>query len=231
MKSATLRKKDLMKNDPISYGEFASERKSYENDYLDTLADQSAKKLFKDSNYGAEAERLAQSGLSSSGYEDYLKGVLERRSQSEKNNAERERFIGKYETKSDYSKYISDYERLQNKISEGLIQKIGIGQDFSFENAFNAAVDAGLAEENAYYTAIRSVNTAKSNAVKSAVEFAKENKLTPKRAKEYALKLGLDEIYAEEVYKTVYDAYIAEKSTLTNMNSDEYYNYIKSQYK
>lgn len=229
MKSLTMRKNDLSKNSPKSYDKYKSELGPLsEEKYLESTASEHGAQNFKDTNYGKIAEKLASIGLSSSGYEDYIRTSTERNYDENLKTAKKNLLVGRYNEESGYSKYLSDYDNLQNKISKSLIEKIGKGSDFNIENAFNAAVDAGLSEEYAYFAAAKAVRNAKDNAVKNAVEFAKDNNLTAKRAKNYALSLGLDEAYAEDVYQAVLSYREAKKSTYSSMNADGYYNYLIS---
>lgn len=197
--------------------------------YGDTIAKANTDYAVSSSNYGARAQSLADSGLNGSGYEDYLKSESAKASAKTRKNAELTKKVDEYKNKKGYENYLSDYNTIQSKISESVIEKIGSGTNFSVEHAFEEAVRAGMSKELAYITAQNAVLKAKENTMENAVKFAKINNLTPAKAREYALSLGLDASYAEQVYNELSSLTEKEKNFYSSMSAKDYYNYLQSQ--
>ena len=199
--------------------------------YRDKLSAAKAEKAMGDSDYGAAASMLLSSGLSNSGYGDYIKSQAEKRYLADISAAENQLKTAEYRNVSGYEKYLSDYDALQSKISKSVIKSISEGADFSFENALDKAISAGLTKNAASNAATEGIRIAKENAYLSALAFAKANNLTAKKAKDYVLFLGLDDRYAERIYDEISTYSQNEKEFYSSMSADAYYDYIMSQSK
>ena len=222
----------LKENAPKSYeGYLNSLAKRGDVSYYDALRAAKTKKAKGGAAYGASGSALLSAGLADSGYRDYLESLSDASFAHAGKSAEGERELASYRERGGYEKYLSAYNSLQTKISEELIREIAEGYDFSTDRALERAVAAGLSDTLAYSTATEAVRQAKLNAYNEAVTFAKLNKLSPKRAKEYAKNLGLDEKDAERVYDEISLFNKNERGFLYSMSANQYYNYILSKSK
>ena len=227
-------KEILKQNEKKSYADYISQSGiRAEENYYDTIKASKTEKALASTDYGVNSSKLSSMGLSESGYEDYLKNTLESQYKTKTESSHRALLSDEYKNKKGYEAYVSSYKALQEKISQSVIDEIGKGNNFSYENAYDKAVKAGVSEDLASYTASRAVSTAINNTIKEAVTFAKANNLSPKTAKDYAKSLGLDEIYAEKVYNSISTFTKEERDFYSSMTADTYYDYImsKSRYK
>lgn len=217
------------KNEEDSYYAYVSKNgiRKTEN-YYDTLAKSDTKRTLSSTDYGSDADHLASLGLNASGYEDYLKSQNHSRYNASLYSADHEKTLSEYRNQRGYQDYLSDYEKLQTSISESVIKSIASKRNFNYADALNEAVRAGISKDLAYFTASAAVKKAKENTVKEAINFAKLNNLSAKKAKSYAISLGLDERYANMVYEELSNLSEAEKSFYAKMTADEYYEYVKS---
>jgi len=218
------------KNEKDSYYAYLSKsgiRK--EEKYYDALAKADTDRALASSDYGARAEALTSSGLNASGYEDYIKSMSEERYSDKVRDAERQRSVNEYKNVQGYRDYVSNYEKLQSDISESVIKQIASKRNFNYKDALDEALRAGISRDLAYTTASIGIKRAKENTVKAAVSYAKLNSLSAKKAKAYALSLGLDETYAEKVYMEIANLSNYEKQFFSSMTAGDYYNYIKKE--
>lgn len=222
----------IKSNAPNSYSSYlAKEGKNELYDYYDSIRQAQTTRALSDSDYGKVASSLLSSGLSQSGYSDYLKSNADKSYIKSIAYAEEEKMTDEYKNKSGYEKYLSDFDALQNKIAKSLIESIGKGTNFDYNNAFEKAISAGLEKTLAEQTAYKAISEAKNNTYLAAITFAKANSLTPKKAKEYAKFLGLDDITAERVYQEISVFNKEEKEFYSSMSPEDYYQYILSQSK
>lgn len=220
----------LKSNNPKTYLAYLSEDGANGNfAYRDRIATAKNEKALSDSDYGAVASMLLSSGLSNSGYQDYLKSQADKRYLASTAIAENRKKTDEYKNLSGYEKYLSDYDALQNKISKSVLKAISEGGDFNFNNALAKAISAGLSKHLATETASEGVRLAKEQAYISALAFAKANNLTAAKAKDYALFLGLDDNYATRLYDEISTFSENEKAFYSSMSAEDYYNYIMSQ--
>lgn len=227
MKELEKYSEQLKINAPKSYESYLSERAKHEDvPYYDALRAAKTQSALTDADYGTAASRLLSRGLTASGYSDYLESRSASALAQSTDSAEHARALEKYRANAGYERYLSDYNSLQSKISEGVIKEISGGYDFDFEKALERAVSAGLSKTLAYSTAAEAVRLAKLNAYNEAITFAKLNMLSPYRAKEYALSLGLDEAYAKRVYDEISVFDEDEKKFFSSMSASQYYDYI-----
>lgn len=197
--------------------------------YYDKARSAKTDYMLSDADYGVTASKLLSSGLTDSGYSDYLESVGDKSYAARIAQAEGARMADEYKNRSGYEKYLSDYDAMQSKIAQSLLKSIGDGNDFDYGRAFEKAVSAGLSETLAAATASKAILLAKKNTYLNALAFAKANNLSAKKAKEYAKFLGLSEIYAERIYREIAEFDKEEKQFYSSMSADDYYNYILSQ--
>ncbi len=231
MKSVWKSTSDKIKsNDKKSYLTYVYESGNHGiYDYYDKERKAKTDYALSDADYGAAASKLLSSGLSNSGYSDYIKSATDKSYAKSISSAVGARMADEYKNRSGYEKYLSDYDTMQSKIAQSLLKSIGDGNDFDFDRAYEKAISAGLSKSLAAATASQAILLAKRNTYLNAVAFAKANNLTAKKAKEYAKFLGLSEIYAERVYREVSEFGKEEKEFYSSMSPDDYYNYILSQ--
>ena len=223
---------ELKKNAAKSYETYLAEQgKDRDVSYYDALSEANTKRALTDADYGTDAAGLLSSGLSSSGFRDYLESRSEQTLAGSVRAADGERALEEYRTRSGYESYLSDYNNLQLKISEELIKSISNGYDFNYQRAFDKAVAAGLSATLARSTAAEAVSLAKLTVFNEAITFAKLNKLSADQALEYAKSLGLSKAYANRVSNEIATFNNEEKSYFSSMSANEYYNYIIEQSK
>ena len=179
-------------------------------------------------DYGALAERLSKSGLSGSGYEEYLKRENKRKKDSALASAEGAEAQSEARARMGYEKYVSEYEKLQSKISDAVIEHFSARDGVSLEDAYSYAVGRGLSEDHAYYTAAAAVRAASEAAVKKIIAFADKHHLTAKQARRYARNSGLDERYVKQVYEAALSLSEEERIKYSTMSPNDYINYIKT---
>ena len=233
MKSLEEKYKDALNaNKEDSYYTYISKNGIRANDkYHDTLAKADTERMLSSTDYGALAEKLSSSGLNGSGYEDYINSLSVKGYTEQLKKADERRQTDEYKNKKNYTDYLSDYEAVQLKISESLIKKIASGNNFSIEDAYAEAIEAGISKTLAYATAKAGVDKAKDTFKSKAIQHAKLNGLSAEEARSYALMLGLDEDSAKYVYDEISNLSDEEKEFYSKMSASEYYEYIKSQAK
>jgi hypothetical protein len=221
----------LLKNEKLSMESWLAKYGARnDNLLLDKSAEAKLTRALGSTDRGSLNEALTDSGLSGTGYEDYLKRLGEREYASDLKKAEGISYKLGYENSGGYQKYLSEYSKLQTKISDNFIKSFAEGGDFSEENAYQKAIESGLSRENALYSAVRAVRAAKDRAIEESIAFAKMNALTPYRALEYAKSLGLDEKEAGKVYDAVSTLSDDEKEFFSSLTPEEYYNYVKNRH-
>lgn len=219
----------VLKNEKLTEEQYlAGAGKRPDDILLDKVGAARLSAALRNTDRGSVSDRLFSSGLSGTGYEDYLKRLSASEYETDTDLALGASTLAASENKSAYQKYLSEYGKLQTKISDSFIKSFAEGRDFSEESAYERAVKSGLSRENALYSAVRAVRAAKDSAIEESIAFARMNGLTPYRAMEYAKSLGLDEKEAKKVYDALSTLTDEEKSFYSSMSPDEYYNYIKT---
>lgn len=219
----------LLENDPDSYREFVAKNGVRADAiYKDAEASSRAEKLRADTNFGAKAERISEAGLSESGYEDYVKSLSESAYRASLGYAEHIRALGEYKNTKGYEAYVSDYEKMQDRIAESFIESFAKSGSFDGDAAYRDAIKAGLGSSRAFFAAEKAVDASKENVYERALVFAKANGLTAKKAEEYAKALGLDKSYRKRIYDAISVFTEQEKAFYSSMTPEQYYDYIIS---
>ena len=219
-------KKKAERNRKKTYEEYALENShSADADYLDVKSDVATERALGDGNYGALGERLRASGLSDSGYEDYIRARVELNAESAEAKAAHERELHDYGVRSGYAKYASDYDKLQRKLSAGVIEKLSAEEKPDYEKMLSYALNAGLNGESAKSAAAASFRAATDNAVYRAIAFSQNNGLSAARAKKYALDEGLNEDAANRVYDAVQLLLSDSDEKYYTLSADDYIDY------
>ena len=197
--------------------------------YLDSLAEAKADTEILKATSRSLGEGLSSKGLSNSGYAEHLSDML-MKEQIKKNDRASEKFAAsEYKNLSGYEKYLSDYDKLQEKIAESVINDFSESGSFSLEDAYKRAVFAGANELYAMHIAGRAREKSINRAMDKVRAFAKTYSLSAAKAKKYAKSLGLPDSYAEKIYKEIAGYNEQMKEYFTEMTPEQYYNYIQSQ--
>lgn len=182
---------------------------------------------FKDAEYGASGEALAVKGLTGSGYSSYLNSLIAKNNDKEIAKAIRASKIDEYKRISGYRRYVESYNSAQEKIKEGVIERIKEIACFDKDRAYNMALEAGLSKENAMFTATRGIILAKQEAILEAIEYSRKNDLYSYSARKYALNIGLDEHSADLVAASVTPVKYGEISDYSTITPQSYLNILK----
>ena len=222
-------KNTLNKNEADSYLTYVSKHgESGRIKYNAGVEGAKTERRLSDTDYGAVADRLNDTGLNRSGYEDYLTSKSNAKHNAYVGAAREDLMIDEYTERSGYASYLSDYEKMQTKLSESLIKKLSDENTMNLENAYAEVVNAGVSKSLAYATATAAVEKAKENVTIKAINFAKKNRLAASDAQKYALTLGLDADSAKIVYNAVIALTNEEQTYYSGMSAREYYSYVKS---
>jgi hypothetical protein len=223
-------KKKLNENLPDTYESYlAKEGVLAKEGGLELLSEGKAAEKFESTNFGDKSEKLAKLGLDGSGYEDYLLAQSANQAKARRNASLLFKETADYENRSAYAKYLSDYESLQEKISNSVIASVKENLNFNVDEAYRLAVNSGLSESYATETAKSAVSQAKRAAVQKAIAYADEKGLSALKAKDYAKSLGLDGKYLEEVYDAVSYLDYEQKRYFSSLSTKEYISYLKEQ--
>ena len=218
---------EIKKNAAESYAAYLSRQGVNEDVGLDLKKEAKISNAHADTDHGTLAESLDRSGLSGSGYEEYLRAEAAKNYQTASQTANEATAVAKAKNIGGYEKYLTEYDKLQTKISEAVIKHFSEGTNFSIEDAYNYAASKGLSEEHAMYTAAASVRAASEAAVKRIISFADKNALSPKQAYRYAKNFGLEKRYLDQIYEAVSTLSLWERDKYSSMTSEDYLNYIK----
>ena len=190
---------------------------------------QSAKKdyTFSDTRYGALGEALSRTGLFDGGYEEYLKSVSSASYAEEKKRAEEAKMLAEGRRVGGYESYLSEYDKMQSKISEAFIKEMKNGSVYDINEMYKLAAERGLSESNALYTAAAAVRESSLTATDKIINFAARYGLSPKQTVNYAKGFGLQKHYVTKIEEAVkqFTEYNPE-----GLSYSEYMEYIINKY-
>lgn len=173
--------------------------------------------------YGSNAERLHELGLSGSGYSDYISAAAFGAAQKKKSDAldayaENERKnMGSY---YDYlTKQQSDATSLYKSVSADIISNRMI----NYDDAYKHAIGRGMDEESAAALAKQASEIAKKQLREEVGRTVINQNLTPSQAERYALYLG----FSEEEAKEISDFAKNQQSYLIHPDGQSYLDYLK----
>ena len=211
----------------MSYSEYLAD---YGKDHSavtdEALAEVRTDLMRSDPTVGALGESLSSDGLSGSGYADYLRKTGTVSARAKMDAARHESELLQLENRSGYAKYLSQYDAVQAKLADEIVDKLSVSDVLDYDEMLNAAIKAGLTEDRAVIAAGTALRQASDNAVYRAIAFAKSNSLTPLRAKDYALSLGLPDELAERVYEAVWALSENLGRNYQSMSTEDFNNYI-----
>ena len=200
-------------NDPASFSSWI--RKSGTTVQNDLTPDKAASvKARSAPTHGIHAERLFEKGLSTSGYANYLADEAERSFKNAKQKYEQDTASALEKNLSGYARYLTSHEEGQASLRKQMIDRIGKGESFNTESAYQIALSAGLTDENARVAASLGVTAAKERATSRLLEMILDMRLKDTRAMEYARSMGFND---EEIEK--FGAYAREINATKNTSS------------
>lgn len=177
------------------------------------------------SGYGKNAEGLAASGLSDSGYAEYLNALSKSARDTELARAALTEGKSAARDMKDYQTYLDGIEDERSRLYEKAVKAIESDKLAAYGAAYDRALALGLDEESA-----RRAATEASSAVKSALKQKLLTEISTKRmtseaTRAYALTVGLDEEVADELAEF---AHKLNESTDTDGTTESYLNYLKN---
>lgn len=217
----------LKSNERDGYREYLAKLGAYAPATTDVQAQIATKKAVKSADYGVSGEELAAAGLQGSGYESYLNTLVERESEKKLADAERVKQINQYKHISGYRRYVDNYNSAQEKIQEGVIERIKELACFDSDYAYRLAIESGLSEDNARSVSKYGVVLAKKKAILEAISYSKRHNLYSYNARKYALNLGLDSKSADIVAAAMLKANYGDITDYTTLTPEAYLNILK----
>jgi hypothetical protein len=167
--------------------------------YTDTLRDIEADYQKARSEHGAAAEKLAELGLSSSGYSDYLNGVAYYQMQKNKLIAQDRKASNEKENLKGYRNYLEKHKDKAQKTFTSVLTGIENAKITDYESAYEYAISAGLEESDATAAAKLATDSVVRKIKESIIKEIISNKLSEKETAEYAKALGLSEEDAKKL--------------------------------
>lgn len=153
--------------------------------------------------YGVSGEALAEGGLSDDGYAGYLEKLARDETNLGYARAYHKSRLAEYRAKGGYSRYLARYDTAQEKIAEGVLERIKKDRIFNSSSAISLAVDAGLSPENAEIAVSRGIAAGRQEAIRDIIAYSRKKGFYAYTAKLYALNSGLDERAAQIVYNAI----------------------------
>lgn len=216
----TFLNKKKRENDPKGFAVWMRQNGTQMQNSI-TPDDAAATKARSAPTHGVHAERLFEKGLSSSGYASFLADEAERAFKSAKQKYEQDSASALEKNLSGYARYLTSHEEGQASLRKQMIDRIGSGESFDTETAYQIALSSGLTDENARVAASLGVTAAKEKATSRLLEMILDQRLKENRVMEYARSMGFTE---EEVEK--FGAYAKQINSSKNASSfpDNFFN-------
>ena len=208
-------------NDPASFSVWI--RKNGAQVKSTVTPDQAAAERAKNApTAGIAAEKLSEKGLSQSGYASFLASEADRIFKEEKQKYAQEESAALEKNLSGYARYLTSHEEAQASLRKQMIERIGKGESFNIESAYQIALASGLTDENARVAANLGVTAAKEKATSRLLEMILAQRLKESRAVEYARSMGFSE---EEVER--FGAYAKQINATSTTSSSFPYDFFK----
>ncbi len=167
--------------------------------YTDALRDTETDYRRMKSEHGAAAEKLAELGLNSSGYSDYLNGVAYYQMQKNKLIAKDRKADTEKENLKGYRDYLERYEDKTQKAFASVLSGIENAKITDYESAYEYAINSGLEDSDAAAAAKLATASVVRKIKESIIKEITSNQLSEKETAEYAKALGLSEEDAKEL--------------------------------
>ncbi len=219
--------KKVLPNRPSTYKEFlAANGIDNEAVYKNAVA-----KINADTRRAAEstsfAEALDRQGMTSSGYADYMRGARAAKQDNQISGAYENYMKSEYQAGRDYDAYIDNYELLQKKEQDELIEYLKKNRIFDRTDAYEIIRNSELTPDNAYDVLTRGVMLARRKAIDEAVSISVARMYSFYAARRYALAVGLSAEDAYEVAKKTLD-YHNDDATLDDIYNDSYIEHLEN---
>ena len=224
-------KERLKKNAPMSLSEYIAKNTDGTPHAGRLIASALTDAAAADTSYGTLGETLTKGGLAGGGYEEFIKTKNAATEASALARATEARMQGEADTRRTYSAYISDYESLQDKISEAVVKHFADKAVFDINEAYRYALGAGLSGDGALIAAAKAVKAARDNTVDYVIRLAIRTDMSPKKARRYAEQYGLDKRYLDKIYDSVATLTDEEKRYFSAKSAEDIMKYIETQNK
>lgn len=191
------------KNEAKGFREYLAELGAGDGGSARIMQDAKKELTLSDTRHGALGEALSGSGLFDGGYEEYLRSVNSANYAEERGRAEEAKMLAEGRSTGGYEGYLSEYDKMQSKISEAFINEMKSSDVYDLEKMFELATERGLSESNALYTAAAAIRKSSANATEKIINFAARYGLTPKQTANYAKTFGLRSYYVDKAENAV----------------------------
>lgn len=190
--------------------------------YSESIRDINTDYMKSRSEHGANAEKLADLGLGTSGYSDYLSARAYSEMQRSKSDARKIYADSEQKNATGYREYLKNYAEAENQSYQKIVDEIADRGIIDYNTAYNYAVGAGLSYDIAAVAAKTASDISLAKLKESIVNTVITKQLTSSQAKEYALQLGLSEADAEKIAK-----YASSANEYVSKNSYTDANYLE----
>ena len=193
-------KRKILDGGAKSYGEYIStmlpdKSKAYQNAH--TAVIKSA--ISQGTSYGRLGERLAKSGLSRSGYSDYLKNRSAKAAENSIRGIRADYEASGATESSAYGEYLKKLGEEGNSIYESAAKKLKSAHLIDYEKAYSMALDLGLKGEIAEELAESAVSEERETVKEDVISKMLEKGFSELQTYRYALSRGLSSADAKEL--------------------------------
>lgn len=189
--------------------------------YAESIRDINTDYLKRKSEYGRNAESLADIGLSASGYSDYVNAAAYSEMQRRKTGAKEKLVENERQNRSGFKDYVKNLRDTEEKAYAAVIEKIKSDGITDFDSAYEYALSLGLSDSAAKAAAESGTGLAKSELIKEVLRTIITKSFNSKQAKNYALASGLSQKDADML------SGYAKNINEYGYYSDGYLDYIK----
>lgn len=193
----------------------------YEGIYAESIRDINSDYQRRKSEYGSNAESLADIGLNASGYSDYVNAAAYSEMQRRKTGAKEKLLENERQNRAGFGEYVRNLRDTEDKAYTAVVDKIKSEGITDFDSAYEYAVSAGLSDDAAKAAAESGTGLAKNALIKQVLSTIISKGFNSKQAKNYALASGLSQKDADML-----SAY-AKNINEYGYYSDGYLDYIK----
>ena len=194
----------------LSFDEYKAGRGlDYDDVYSRGISDAYTKLASSDPYYGAKGESLYQSGLSGSGYAEYLGKKSKGTYESTLRSLYEQRAKSEARAKEGYASYLSEYESGRASLMKSVRGELIKNSIINPDTAYNYAISAGLTESEANTVTKAVYDVSRERIMAEIIAKAASLQINGKAAETLAIKMGLTEedslLVREEVEKYLGD--------------------------
>lgn len=177
--------------------------------------------------YGSIAESLAETGLSKSGYSDYVNSKAYSEYQKRKQGALSDYTQNEAHNKSSYASYLDKLSKEKDTLYKNTEKEIIDKNILDFNDAYDYAIGLGIDVDDASKIAKRSTDYTRNQLKTEIGKLVISSKLSKSEARAYALFRGLSEKEADEIsdFASEYSDYF------TRPTGTSYLEYLKEMLK